>query len=318
MDNVPEPSSEKFRAYRQKLLDQLETSSQGERHRAQYELELMRNSHFVKVGGLLHHYHDSGPENPRGTVLLIHGWDCWWMWWHRIIRELNAAGYRTVAYDMKGHGWSENDPENRYQITDFVRDLDELIRAIGLKDLHIAAFSFGPFVALDYVNTYPNSVRSMVFFNFGYLPNSEFISKAAPATITFIFNIMMRKLTWWLPAYIFARLALSRNSVMMHDIKVGFESLGFCASEAIEQTAQQITAMETTQMLPDMVRAVRVPILFAAGEGDVIMTCENARKLQEMTPSGSYLCVPDCGHLITLELPQTAAEIVLQHISSNS
>ncbi|AAM71954.1 MAG TPA: alpha/beta hydrolase [Chlorobaculum sp.] len=318
MDNVPEPSSEKFRAYRQKLLDQLETSSQGERHRAQYELELMRNSHFVKVGGLLHHYHDSGPENPRGTVLLIHGWDCWWMWWHRIIRELNAAGYRTVAYDMKGHGWSENDPENRYQIADFVRDLDELIRAIGLKDLHIAAFSFGPFVALDYVNTYPNSVRSMVFFNFGYLPNSEFISKVAPATIIFIFNIMMRKLTWWLPAYIFARLVLSRNSVMMHDIKVGFESLGFCASEAIEQTAQQITAMETTQMLPDMVRAVRVPILFAAGEGDVIMTCENARKLQEMTPSGSYLCVPDCGHLITLELPQTAAEIVLQHISSNS
>jgi pimeloyl-ACP methyl ester carboxylesterase len=318
MDSLPEPSSEKFRVYRLKLLDQLGTSSQGERHRAQYELELMRNSHFVKVGGLLHHYHDSGPDNPRGTVLLIHGWDCWWMWWHRIIRKLNAAGYRTVAYDMKGHGWSENDPENRYHIADFARNLDELIRTIGLKDLHIAAFSFGPFVALDYVNKYPNSVKSMVFFNFGYLPNSEFISKAAPATINFIFNIMMRKLTWWLPAYMFARLALSRNSVMMHDIKVGFESLAFCASEAIEQTTQQITAMETTEMLPEMVRAVRVPILFAAGEGDVIMTCDNARKLQEMTPAGSYLCVPDCGHLITLELPETAAEIVLRHISNNS
>lgn len=318
MDNLPEPSSEKFRAYRLKLLDQLETSSQGERNRARYELGLMRNSHFVSVGGLLHHYHDSGPANPVGTVLLIHGWDCWWMWWHRIIRELNAAGYRTVAYDMKGHGWSENDPQNRYHISDFARDLDGLIRTIGLKDLHIAAFSFGPFVALDYVNKYPNSVRSMVFFNFGYLPNNEFISKAAPATINFIFNIMMRKLTWWLPAYMFARLVLSRNSVMMHDIKVGFESLGFCASEAIEQTTAQITAMETTGMLPEMVRDVRVPILFAAGEGDVIMTCENAKKLQEMTPSGSYLCVPDCGHLITLELPQTAAEIVLRHISSHS
>jgi pimeloyl-ACP methyl ester carboxylesterase len=317
MDNVPEPSSAKFRAYRLKLLDQLETSTQGERHRAQYELDLMRNSHFVKVGGLLHHYHDSGPENPQGTVLLIHGWDCWWMWWHRVIRELNAAGYRTVAYDMKGHGWSENDPDNRYHIADFARDLDELIRTIGLKDLHIAAFSFGPFVALDYVNKYPNSVRSMVFFNFGYLPNSEFISKAAPATINFIFNILMRTLTWWLPAYIFARLALSRNSVMMHDIKVGFESLGFCASEAIEQTTQQITDMRTTTMLPEMVRSVSLPIHFVAGDGDVIMTPENTRKLQEMAVSGTFECVPDCGHLITLELPQTAAEIVLRHISKN-
>lgn len=318
MDNLPEPSSDKFRAYRLKLLDQLETSTQGERNRARYELGLMQNSHFVSVGGLLHHYHDSGPDNPVGTVLLIHGWDCWWMWWHRIIRDLNAAGYRTVAYDMKGHGWSDNDPRNRYHISDFARDLDELIRALGLQEVHVAAFSFGPFVALDYVNKYPNSVKSMVFFNFGYLPNNEFISKAAPATINFVFNIMMRKLTWWLPAYMFARLVLSRNSVMMHDIKVGFESLGFCASEAIEQTTQQITAMETTEMLPEMVRTVRVPILYAAGEGDVIMTCDNARKLQEMTPAGSYLCVPDCGHLITLELPQTAAEIVLQHISSHS
>ena len=318
MEKLPEPSSDKFRAYHLKLLDQLEHATKGERHRARYELDLMQNSHFVQVGGLLHHYHDSGPEHPVGTVVLIHGWDCWWMWWHRIIRQLNEAGYRTVAYDMKGHGWSENDPQNRYHISDFARDLDELTRTLGLEDVHVAAFSFGPFVALDYVNKYPNSVKSMVFFNFGYLPNDEFISKAAPATINFVFNNLMRKLTWWLPAYMFGRLVLSRNSIMMHDIKVAFESLAFCASEAIEQTTQQITAMETTEMLPEMVRAVRVPILFAAGEGDVIMTCDNARKLQEMTPAGSYLCVPDCGHLITLELPETAAEIVLGHIRSHS
>ncbi|NTU54300.1 MAG: alpha/beta hydrolase [Chlorobiaceae bacterium] len=318
MDTLPESSSEKFRAYRLKLFDKLETATQGERHRAQYELDLMQLSHFIKVGGLLHHYHDSGPEHPRGTILLIHGWDCWWMWWHHIIRTLNAEGYRTIAYDMKGHGWSDNDPANKYHIDDFARDLDELVRKLDLKDIHVAAFSFGPFVALNYVNKYPNSVRSMTFFNFGDLPNSEFISKAAPATINFIFNNLMRKLTWWLPAYIFARLVLSRNSIMMHDINVGFESLGLCASEAIEQTTEQITALETTRMLPEMVRAVRMPVLYVAGEGDVIMTCENARKLQEISRTGTYLCVPNCGHLITLELPETAAEIVLRHVNENN
>lgn len=317
MDSVPEYTSDKFTAYRRKLLEKLDSATQGERHRARYELDLMQQSHFVKVGGLWHHYHDAGPENPKGTVLLVHGWDCWWMWWHRIIRTLNAEGFRTIAYDMKGHGWSDNDPENRYHIDDFSRDLDELVRKLDLKEIHIAAFSFGPFVALDYVNKYPNNVRSMTFFNFGYLPNNEFISNAAPTTINFIFNNLMRKLTWWLPAYIFARLVLSRNSIMMHDINVGFESLAFCASEAIEQTTRQITALETTRMLPDMVRSVKAPVLYVAGDGDVIMTCENALKLHEMTPSGGYLCVPNCGHLITLELPETAAEIVLRHVLSN-
>ncbi len=318
MGNMPEPSTAKFRAYREKLQRHLDEQITGQQKEAAYELGLMENSHFIEVGGLLHHYHDSGPKDAKQTVLLIHGWDCWWMWWHHVIKILNKQGIRTVAYDMKGHGWSENDPANHYHIDHFARDLDELVSKLGLKEFHIAAFSFGPFVALDYLRRYANSVKSMVFFNFGYLPNNEFISNFAPATLNFVFNNMMRKLTWWLPAYIFARLVLSKNTILKHDILIGFESLGFCASEAIEQTTRQITALETTEMLPEMVKSVKVPMLFVAGEGDSIMTCENARKLQEMSATGSYVCVPECGHLITLELPETAGEIVLQHVRANA
>jgi pimeloyl-ACP methyl ester carboxylesterase len=318
MGNMPDPSSQKFRDYREKLLKRQQSTNTSEKRRATYELALMENSHFVEVGGLLHHYHDSGPRDAKETVLLIHGWDCWWMWWHHVIGSLNAQGIRTVAYDMKGHGWSENDPANHYHIDHFARDLDELVRKLELRNFHIAAFSFGPFVSLDYAYKYPNSVKSMVFFNFGYLPNNEFISKAAPTTINFIFNNLLRGLTWWLPAYIFARLVLAKNTVMQHDIMIGFESLGLCATEAIRQTTEQITSLETTEALPKMVQSVKVPILFVGGEGDSIMTCENAKKLQEMTATGSYLCVPQCGHLITLELPETASEIVLRHVKSNS
>jgi pimeloyl-ACP methyl ester carboxylesterase len=318
MGNVPTPSSRKFQDYREKLLVRQQSQNTAEHRKASYELALMENSHFIDVGGLLHHYHDSGPRDASETVLLIHGWDCWWMWWHHVIKALNDAGIRTVAYDMKGHGWSENDPANHYHIDHFARDLDELVRKLDLRNFHIAAFSFGPFVALDYVHRYANTVKSMVFFNFGFLPNNEIISKIAPVTLTFVFNNMMRKLTWWLPAYIFARLVLAKNTVMQHDIMIGFESLGFCASEAIEQTTRQITSLETTRMLPEMVKSVDVPILFVAGEGDSIMTCENAQKLQELTGKGSYVCVPECGHLITLELPDTASAIVLKHVKNNS
>ncbi|NTU91567.1 MAG: alpha/beta hydrolase [Chlorobiaceae bacterium] len=318
MGNMPNPSTEKFRNYRDKLLIQQQANITGQQKEAEYELSLMENSQFVEVGGLLHHYNDSGPRDAKETVLLIHGWDCWWMWWHHVIRALNEQGIRTVAYDMKGHGWSENDPANHYHIDHFARDLDELARKLELKNFHIAAFSFGPFVALDYVHRYVNTVKSMVFFNFGYLPNNEFISKFAPTTLNFVFNNMMRKLTWWLPAYIFARLVLSKNTILKHDILIGFESLGFCASEAIEQTTQQITSLDTTTMLPQMVSAVKIPIQFVAGDGDAIMTPENARKLQEMAQFGTYLCVPNCGHLITLELPETTGEIVLEHVRKHS
>jgi len=116
----------------------------------------------------------------------------------------------------------------------------------------------------------------------------------------------------------FARLVLSKNTVMLHDILIGFKSLGLCAPEAIDQTTRQITAFKTTESVPDMVRSVDMPILFVAGEGDTIMTCENTRKLVELTQKGRYVEVPDCGHLITVELPETASALIWGEVEAYS
>ncbi len=310
--------TQKFIRYQHSLLDLQHSQDRGAVKRANYELSLMEQSCFVELNGIVHHYHDSGPKDAAETVVLIHGWDCWWMWWHHIIRTLNGKGIRTLAYDMRGHGWSDNDPKNHYHIDFFAHDLHELVVKLELQNFHIAAFSFGPFVALDYARSHPGLVRSMTFFNFGYLPNSAFIQAFATMSITFVFNTLLRNLTWWLPAYIFARLVLAKNTVMLHDILIGFKSLDLCAPEAIEQTTRQITSFATTESVPDMVKSVDMPILFVAGEGDAIMTCENTRKLHELTQTGSYVCVTECGHLITIELPDTASELIWRHIQANS
>jgi len=318
MSSAAQPASctSKFSAYRDELLAKQASSSVADARRAGYELSLMENSHFVELNGIVHHYHDSGPRDAAETVVLIHGWDCWWMWWHHVIKNLNEAGYRTIAYDMRGHGWSDNDPANHYHIDFFAHDLDALVSALDLKKFHIVAFSFGPFVALDYAGRSQEKILSMTFFNFGFLENNDFVAEFAPNAINFVFNIMLRKLTWWLPAYMFARLVLAQNTVAQHDILIGFKSLGLCASEAIEQTTRHIASKKTTDSVPDMVRAMNVPILFVAGEGDSIMTAANARKLQEITGKGHFVSVPKCGHLITLELPETASALILEHLAS--
>ncbi len=318
MAPLTSPPTQKFIRYRQELLDLQASRDKAVAKRATYELSLMEKSCFVEANGVVHHYHDSGPKDAAETVVLIHGWDCWWMWWHHVIKNLNDKGIRTIAYDIRGHGWSDNDPGNHYHIDFFAHDLDDLVVKLGLKRFHIAAFSFGPFVALDYARSHPGIIRSMTFFNFGFLPNSEFIQAFATNTITFVFNGFLRKLTWWLPAYIFARLVLAKNTVPLHDILIGFKSLGLCAPEAIEQTTCHMTAFSTTDSVPVMVQSVDMPILFVAGDGDSIMTAENTKKLVDLTHKGSYVCVPECGHLITLELPDVASELILGHVQAHS
>ncbi len=312
------PPTQKFTNYRKELLELQSSTDNAAVKRATYELELMEKSCFIELNGIVHHYHDSGPKDAAQTVLLIHGWDCWWMWWHHVIKYLNDRGIRTIAYDMRGHGWSDPDPKNHYHIDFFAHDLNELVIKLGLGQFHIAAFSFGPFVALDYARVHPELIRSMTFFNFGYLHNSEFIKNFATGTITFMFNNLLRKLTWWLPAYIFARLVLAKNTVMLHDILIGFKSLGLCAPEAIDQTTRQITSFEITESVPAMVAAVDIPIQFVAGEGDSIMTSENTKILKEYARKGIYVCVPECGHLITVELPETASELIVRQVAACS
>ena len=292
-------------------------AKRGDAEIAEYENSLMEKSCFIELNGVVHHYHDSGPDNAGETVMLIHGWDCWWMWWHHIVRFLNGRGVRTIAYDLKGHGWSDEDSRNDYSIGSFAEDLGELVKALELKNFHIAAFSFGPFIALHYAKQYPETVRSMVFFNFGYLENNRVVEKIAPATLNFTFNNLLRKVSWWLPAYVFARLVLSRNTVLFHDVLIGFESLSLCAPQAIEQSTSQITSMEVTQSVVGLIEELEVPILFVAGDGDSIMTAENTAKLSRFSRKGVFVNVPQCGHLITLELPETAGELIYEHIRHN-
>ncbi|MEI8032350.1 MAG: alpha/beta hydrolase [Chlorobiaceae bacterium] len=310
------PPTQKFLDYRQMLLDLQSSSDSKEAKGAAYELSLMDGSNFVEVNGIVHHYHDSGPKDAAETVVLIHGWDCWWMWWHHVIKTLNDAGIRTIAYDMRGHGWSDRDPKNHYHIDFFAHDLHDLVGKLELGKFHIAAFSFGPFVALDYARSHPELIRSLTFFNFGYLPNSPFIQAFSTATITFVFNNLLRKLSWWVPAYVFARVVLAKNPITKHDIIIGFRSLALCAPDAIDQTTRQITSFDTTEGVPDMVKAVERPMLFVAGEGDAIMTCKNTKKLVDLTNKGSYVCVQKCGHLITVELPATASDLIIGQVKA--
>ncbi len=308
----------KFKQYRDEINELARGSDQAAVNRAEYEKSLMSKSCFVELNGVVHHYHDSCPKDAKTTVLLVHGWDCWWMWWHYIIRALNKEGIRTIAYDLKGHGWSDNDPRDNYAIETFSEDMAALVDALDLDGFHVAAFSFGPFVALDYAKKHPDKIRSMTLFNFGYLDNNEVIENIAPLTINFMFNNLLRKINWWLPVYMFARLVLARNTVLYTDILIGFNGLSLCSPVAIEQTTNQITSLSVTRSVPGLVEAAAMPLLFVAGDGDPVMTCESTEKLVAYNDRARFVCVPQCGHLITLELPETASGLILEHVKACS
>jgi pimeloyl-ACP methyl ester carboxylesterase len=91
--------------------------------------------HFVEQG--------TGP-----LVLLCHGFPEGWYSWRAQLPALAAAGYRTVAPDMRGYGRTEAPPEiSAYTILDIVGDMVGLVAELGAKQAVIVGHDWGAAIA---------------------------------------------------------------------------------------------------------------------------------------------------------------------------
>src|SRR3982074_3109637 len=85
------------------------------------------------------HYEDHGSGAP---IVLIHGYPLSGTSWERQERELLAAGYRVITSDRRGFGRSSQ-PTVGYDYDTFAADLNKVLTALDLRDVHLAGHSMG-------------------------------------------------------------------------------------------------------------------------------------------------------------------------------
>lgn len=286
--------------------------SARERRRLEGERALLARARFVELNGVVHHYQDVGPSDGEPLVL-IHGWDCSAFWWHHVIDPLAQAGYRVISYDLKGHGFSANDPRQQYTVAGFSADLQELIRILDLGSVHLAAFSLGAFIGLHVAAHHPDMVRSLIFFNFSLLPYNKVASAFVPWLLDTVFNKVLRPIErrnlWWLP-FIYARLVMAQNTPPVSDIRLGTLALRYCDPAAVRVSATELSRPEILAAVAEQAKMIRQPLLLVAGANDPIMRPADGRKLVALTQNGAFLEVPKCGHLILFELPEHVIQIM--------
>ena len=76
-------------------------------------------------------------------VVLIHGWPLSADSWDPIMIKLAEAGYRAIAYDRRGFGYSDHAPRG-YDYNTFADDLADVMQATGATDnVALVGFSMG-------------------------------------------------------------------------------------------------------------------------------------------------------------------------------
>lgn len=91
-------------------------------------------------------------------VVLVHGFPEFWWSWHRQLASLPAAGFRTVAVDLRGYGGSDKPPRG-YDLVTLASDVARLVRALGESNAVVVGHDWGGLLAWTAAAYHPKIVR---------------------------------------------------------------------------------------------------------------------------------------------------------------
>ena len=123
----------------------------------------------VDIDGLRQGYVDEGPAGGP-VVLLLHGQPTWSFLYRKMIPILVGAGYRTVAMDHLGTGYSDKPIDIAdYSYLGHIDRLEQFINALGLSDITLFAQDWGSVIGLHVAGENPDWFARIVIGD-GNLP----------------------------------------------------------------------------------------------------------------------------------------------------
>jgi len=134
-----------------------------EKRRKPMSQALRKNApgNFAELSQGVTHYQWIGPV--RGPVaVLIHGLSTPSAVWQDVAQGLADAGYRVLAYDLYGRGFSDA-PSGKQDAEFFVTQLDEILADQGLaEDLTLVGYSMGGAIATAFAATEPHRMKRVI------------------------------------------------------------------------------------------------------------------------------------------------------------
>ena len=113
-------------------------------------------------------------------VVLVHGFPEFWWTWHRQLASLPAAGFRTVAIDLRGYGGSDKPPRG-YDLITLASDVAGLVRALGEANAVVVGHDWGGLLAWTIGVYRPKVVRRIAVVSAPHPLRMRAASRADPA-----------------------------------------------------------------------------------------------------------------------------------------
>jgi pimeloyl-ACP methyl ester carboxylesterase len=255
----------------------------------------------VELPGVRIFYQDSGGSGT--AVVFLHAATGSSRVWEYQIAAFTAAGYRFIAFDRRGWGRTVVDPAGPQRGTG-ADDLLGLLDRLGIERVHLVGTAAGGAVALDFALSYPQRLRSLVFANaIGGVQDQDYLElgrRIRPPQ----FDALPPEVRELGPSY---RASHAEGTRRWMDL----EKISRPPGSRIP--AQPLRNGITFSMLETM----KVSTLLLTGGADMYAPPPVLRLFAARIKNAESLIVPDAGHSVYWEEPETFNRVVLDFIKKH-
>jgi pimeloyl-ACP methyl ester carboxylesterase len=277
------------------------------------ELHHADRSRFAEVDGARVHYQEAGPVDAP-PVLLIHGFTASTLVWSDVLLPMAEAGFRVIAPDLVGYGYSEKPRRGEYTIEAQARMILGLMDQLGIESATLVGSSYGGAVAATCALDAPQRVSRLVLVD--AVINDEPIRQPlarvarAPVVGDLITPLMIdsRALSRWRRK----KKICSADSPLIHDEKrLEAHHRPLRASSAHRAVLRTLRNWHANRIEQEA-HHITQPTLLIWGENDLEIPLKAGEYLQEAIPRARLIVFRRCGHLPQEEYPREFTKLVTE------
>src|SRR6267154_1518361 len=267
------------------------------------------HSWFTTIDGVRIHYQEAGDQDAP-PLILIHGFISSNLVWNEVFLPLAGAGFRVIAPDLPGYGYSDKPVDGEYTIAAQALAVLGLMDRLEIDRATIVGASYGGAVAALLALDCPERVAKLVLV--GAVSNDEPKQKLLLrlASVPLLGDLAT-------PLFLGSRWILrKRTADVYRRLGLPIDERKLEARHHLLETANTHRAMIRTvrrwsaNRISREASLIRQSTMLVWGEEDTHIPISEAFRLRDAIPNSRLTVFRNCGHLPPTEYPEKFVEVV--------
>ncbi len=278
----------------------------------------------VMVRGIRRNVAFAGPDG-GAPVLLHHGWPQHHWEWRHLIGPLAEAGYRVIAPDSRGFGWSEHPPDEDFSHGAFVDDAVALCAELGVERISFVGHDWGCWFGFLLCLEHPGLVERAALMSAPHpwppepAPDLDTLRRFSALTYQALLGAPGAPRSW--KVNLFAKVA----QVAHGDHFSADELETYMAPLRQRAQVRASTLLYRNTLLRELAPVAQgryrdhrlaMPVLYLMGAADPLCDEPQVHALRDHGDRVSTEVIPGAGHFLPEEAPAAVAERVSAHLSA--